>query len=310
MRRIRVPDRIGKKVRLDRFLAEQLPGVSRAHIQRGISGGNIRVNGERVKPHRFLRAGDVIAFSDPPLQSGRTVPERFDETALIHEEEHFAVVNKPTGVLVHPAPQSNEQTLCDWLRVHIPATAAVGNAGRPGIVHRLDRAVSGALLVAKTPEAFNALREAFRLRKVEKRYTAIVSGVLPNDEGVINFAIRRSKTAGRMASVPARERASKHAETRYRVRERLTHATRVDVRLITGRSHQIRVHFYALGHPVLGDSLYRAKEVPKVPLKRLYLHASALAFPLFGAVHGPFTAPLPESFTEILKALRQRPNFP
>lgn len=311
MHTLQVPEQ-ARGERLDRFLVNVLRTKSRSMIQKEISRGRIRLNDKLVTPHHFLKGGERItldAASAPPI----TTPNALGEVKMLFSDDDVAVIEKPAGLLVHPAKEKRERTLLDWLAEHIPETTRVGNPERPGIVHRLDRDVSGVLVVAKSAQGYQELIRAFKERHVEKIYTAIVAGRIERDEGVITFPIRRSRRGSRMAAVPhtrrpwkifARMIGARPAETHFTVLERLTHATLIEVRLITGRSHQIRVHFFASGHPVLGDPIYPAKEKPRAPLERIYLHATSLSFPLFGSLRGPFISQLPEPFERLLVAIR------
>ncbi|MFA6511835.1 MAG: RluA family pseudouridine synthase [Patescibacteria group bacterium] len=301
MQSINVPES-ARGERLDRFLVAQGFVGSRTQLQRTIARGEITVDEKPVPPHHFLKGGEIITIQEnapvPP-----TTPPHFKDIRLVHNDEHFAVIEKPTGVLVHPAKGTNEKTLLDWLAEHVPESAHVGTATRPGIVHRLDREVSGLLVVAKTQEGFDELHAAFHERRVKKSYIALLHGVIQKESGVITFHIRRSKTTGRMAAVPENDPEARSAETHYEVMRVFTHATQASIHIITGRSHQIRVHFYALGHPVIGDMVYHPKGISGIPAERLYLHAVELSFPFFGTLMGPYTSPLPEAFSRLMALL-------
>lgn len=299
---INVPEN-ARGERLDRFLTTQGVAESRAKLQKAIVHGAIRLNDKKVAPHHFLKGGERITIDEEQQIIPEKIPETFNEIRVVHEEKDFAVLEKPVGVLVHSAEGTHERTIVDWLAHNIPESAQVGEKIRPGIVHRLDRDVSGLLVVAKTQEGYEELHAAFRERRVKKQYTALVHGSLERENGEITFPIRRSKTAGRMAAVPQNDADARYAETRYRVLMRLINATLVDVTIITGRSHQIRVHFYALGHPIVGDPVYHRKEHTSLPAERLYLHATSLMFPLFGRTMGPYHSPPPEAFSRLIQRL-------
>jgi 23S rRNA pseudouridine1911/1915/1917 synthase len=190
------------------------------------------------------------------------------------------VIDKPAGLLVHPDAKTKTGTLIDWLLAHDPTIGKVGeDPVRPGIVHRLDREVSGLMVVAKSQRAYDDLKRQFAERKVEKRYLALVYGRVMKDEGDIKLRIARSTSQARMAARPAHEAEGRAAWTHYRVRERLRGATLLDLEILSGRTHQIRAHLQAIGHPVVGDALYAPKKIPPRPVaSRLMLQSVSLAF--------------------------------
>jgi 23S rRNA pseudouridine1911/1915/1917 synthase len=198
---------------------------------------------------------------------------------IIYEDENYLVINKPVGLLVHKAPGSAEPTLVDWLIKHDPKIKTVGDNPdlRPGLVHRLDKETSGVMVIAKTAAAFEDLKKQFAAREVKKEYRAWVYGKIAKDQGEINFSIERSKDQPRMAAKPTGQ-SGKAALTEYLVLERKPHLTLVRVRPQTGATHQIRVHFFALGHPVVGDPLYQIKRYKKQAVTRMLLHARSLGF--------------------------------
>lgn len=226
---------------------------------------------------------------------------------IIFENETVIVVEKPSGLLVHPTgalKNVDQPTLVDFLLARYPEIKNVGEDNtRPGIVHRLDREVSGLIVVARTQNAYQELKHQFQKRTVEKRYLALVHGVIKKDEGVINFPIGRSRGNGRMAARPAGE-SGREARTEFTVLKRFPFATLLEVRLLTGRSHQIRAHFFGYGHPLIGDSLYSAKR-PKLKRTpgRIFLHAATLAFDDLSSVRQSFTSPLPVELQSFLDAL-------
>jgi len=229
--------------------------------------------------------------------------EHKEEPRIIAELDEFAVIEKPAGLLVHPGPHpSDEPTLTDWILRRFPEAATVGDAPeiRPGIVHRLDRATSGVMLVARTQAGFDRLKVLFQARGIEKEYRAIAHGTLHPAAGRIDRPIGiRPRSVKRSVFS---DRMRKDAVTRYAVVEQLPTVADLAVFPETGRTHQIRVHLSSLGHPVVGDALYAPKrKVPAVP--RLMLHASALRFELDAARH-EYVAPAPPAFDELLEGLR------
>lgn len=299
--RITVPDESGGE-RLDRYLARTLQR-SRSSLQRLIKEGLVTVNGRAVIAHHPLRAQDVIVIAEPAL-------ERRHETltpTVIDETPEFLVLEKPAGLLTHPTPTRRETTLSDWIVERYPEVKEIGEHERPGIVHRLDRDVSGLLVVARTPVAFKHLQDEFRHRRVKKTYTALVVGSPQTEEGDIRFRIARSRRRrGRMAARPEHAE-GKEALTRFEVLERFRHTTLLAVHLVSGRTHQIRAHLFALGLPIVGDRLYKGKRsgADTPDPGRLFLHASKLGFSgLDGAWH-EYTSPLPASLSSLLDELRK-----
>ena len=200
------------------------------------------------------------------------------EIKKIYEDENILVVEKPAGLEVSSEKEKDEKTLVDWLVKKYPEISKVGpDPARPGIVHRLDKSASGLLLVAKTEAAFELLTKQFKERTVKKEYTVLVHGELTQDEGEIEFPIARANS-GRFAALPMGSDAGRLAITEYEVVKRFKNFTLLSVRIKTGRTHQIRVHLFALGYPVVGDNLYRSKKIKKPLLPRLFLHASKVIF--------------------------------
>jgi 23S rRNA pseudouridine1911/1915/1917 synthase len=290
--------------RLDRWLAGQVPELSRARLQALIDGGHVRLDGAVPKASRRLAGGEEIRLEIPPPAPETLVPEPIALT-VVYEDPDVLVIDKPVGMVVHPGAGHPTGTLAAAVLAHAPGTAGVGGPRRPGVVHRLDKDTSGLLVLAKTARAYDALTAQLVARTVTRRYRAIVHGRVTLNEGVVDAPIgRHPRDRTRMAVVPR----GKRAVTRYAILERFSHFTDLDVRLETGRTHQIRVHMASLGHPVAGDELYggRAGRRPvPVPLPGLALHAAKLAF-----VHPvtesrmEFASPLPARIESLLSHLR------
>ena len=269
--------------RLDTFLRGKFPAASRGAIQRLIEQGHITVNGQQTKPTHSPRAGEVIEVEWPEARPAEALPENIP-LDIIFEDDALLVLNKPAGLVVHPAAGNEEHTLVNALLHHCAGQlSGIGGVARPGIVHRLDKETTGCLVVAKNDETHVALSAQFAGRTVTKFYLAILCGVLPRDQGDIRAAIARHPThRKRMAVRDADE--GRAAHTGYRVLERLREATLVEVLLHTGRTHQIRVHFQHLGFPVAGDLTYgqrqtkRLAELTHYEAPRVLLHAHKLAF--------------------------------
>jgi 23S rRNA pseudouridine1911/1915/1917 synthase len=290
--------------RLDRWLAAHVPELSRARLQTLIEDGHVRLDGAVSKPSRRLAGGEQIRVDIPPPAPEMLAPEAI-ALSVLYEDDDILVIDKPVGMVVHPGAGHPTGTLAAAVLAHAPVTAGVGGPRRPGIVHRLDKDTSGLLVMAKTSRAYDSLTAQLAARSVTRRYRAIVHGRVTAAEGVVDAPIgRHPRDRVRMAVVPR----GKRAVTRYAVLERFAHFTYLDVRLETGRTHQIRVHMASLRHPVAGDELYggRAARTPlPVPLPGLALHAAQLAF-----VHPAsnrtmeFGSPLPPQMERLLSHFR------
>ena len=285
------PDPAAAGKRLDKYLAEKFPEVSRARLQGWIkqgyvklSGANGEANPERVKPRLLLTGEESIEVEWPATTAAAELQAQPEDIPIeiLYEDDDLVVVNKPAGMVVHAGAGVRRGTLVNALLHRIGQLASVGVPARPGIVHRLDRGTSGVLIVAKTDAAHLKLSEEFRLRQVEKRYLALVHGRLKSDHGTIGLPVARDRV--RRVRMTTRRREGREARTEYRVVRRLDGFTLVEAILHTGRTHQIRVHFSALGHPVVGDTLYGAPRQIRVgrttlpPLGRNFLHAALVRF--------------------------------
>lgn len=226
------------------------------------------------------------------------------EIKIIYEDDKFLVVEKPAGLEVASEKNKEEPTLVDWLLKKYPAIAKVGpDPSRPGIVHRLDKNASGLLVVAKTEAAFENLINQFKTRQVKKEYTVLVHGEVTQDEGRIEFPIARANS-GRFAAMPLGTDAGRLAITEYEVVKRVKNFTLLLARIKTGRTHQIRVHFFALGYPVVGDKLYRSRKIKEPLLPRLFLHASKIGFNNLNGEWREFESALPEELKFFLDSLK------
>lgn len=303
-------DRSYPSERLDAFLRRQFPALSRGAVQRLIEQGHITVNGKSTKATHTPRAGEVVRIEFPEAKPAEAQPEDIP-LDILFDDKSLLVLNKPAGIVVHPAAGNEEHTLVNALLHHCEGElSGIGGVARPGIVHRLDKETSGCLVVAKNDETHVALSAQFAGRTVEKFYLAIVCGIVPRDEGNIHAAIARHPTHRKRMAVHDDDD-GRPAHTGYRVIERLNHATLVEAELHTGRTHQIRVHFQHLGFPVAGDDTYGQRQTKKLAelthykAPRVLLHAHKLAFthPSTGK-KVKFTAPIPADMEEALKFLR------
>jgi 23S rRNA pseudouridine1911/1915/1917 synthase len=293
--------------RLDLYLASRLPDLSRTRIQELIDQGRVRVSERLARRAQRVMAGDTIEIEVLPRPSLRAAPEEISIDVL-YEDEDVIAVNKPAGMVVHAGAGATRGTLVNALLHHFGTLSTVGGNLRPGIVHRLDRGTSGAMIVARNDVAHRVLGEQFRSRAVKKTYIALLHGRLVRDAGTIERPITRDpQRRTRMTARLARGRA---AQTDWRVLLRLGNFTLVEAQPRTGRTHQIRAHFVAIGHPLVGDTLYgaprqvRAGGASLKPLGRVFLHAARLSFahPRTGAsieVRAPLDAGLRNYLNEL-----------
>ncbi len=297
-------------VRLDTFLRGKFPAVSRGAMQRLIEQGHVRINGEPPKLTHAPRAGEEIEVHWPEARAAEAQPEDIP-LDILFEDKSLIVLNKPAGLVVHPAAGHEEHTLVNALLHHCKGSlSGIGGVARPGIVHRLDKETSGCLVVAKNDETHLALSEQFAGRTVKKIYHALLCGEVPNESGEIHAAIARHPTHRKRMAVHD-DGDGRAAHTSYRVLEKLKCATHVEAQIHTGRTHQIRVHFQFLGYPVVGDETYGAKqnkllkERVNYAAPRVLLHAKNLCFihPRTGKLV-KFEAPLPKDFQAAIKFLR------
>jgi 23S rRNA pseudouridine1911/1915/1917 synthase len=295
--------------RLDTFLRAQFPAMSRGAIQRLIEQGDIRVEGNPVKPTHHPRAGEKIEIHWPAAKPATAQPQELP-LDILFEDADLLVLNKPPGMVVHPSAGHEESTLVNALLHHCAGQlSGIGGVARPGIVHRLDKETSGCLVVAKNDPTHLTLSAQFACREVEKVYHAIVCGTVSPEKGDIRASIARHPTHRKRMAVT--DGSGREAWTSYRVLERLRDATLVEADLHTGRTHQVRVHFKHLGFPIVGDATYgnrqnkRLTELTGYSAPRQLLHARKLAFkhPRTGERMN-FDAALPEDLQAALVALR------
>lgn len=301
-----VPE-LHEPTRLDKFLHSNLPQYSRASLQTAIRDGEVTVNGKKVSVHNWLHTGDSIAIKN--LAEPIKLSAKADSSViykLIAAEPDYLIVDKPAGLVVHPAPGVAEPTLVDGLLAKYPEITGVGeDALRPGIVHRLDREVSGLLVVARTPAMYEHLKKQFKDRTIDKEYIGLVIGNMAQPSGTIDFPLARSKrNHGKIAARTKTSADTRIAVTHYEVVKKYQQVTLLKLKLETGRTHQIRAHLAALGYPLVGDQLYRpAKLNFKATPGRIFLHAQNLLFTDLSGEPKTFTAPLPTDLEKFLNSL-------
>jgi 23S rRNA pseudouridine1911/1915/1917 synthase len=288
------------KLRLDRFLAEAFPEVSRARIQKDIKAGLVFVNGKKADEGKLVvRKGDKVEYD---YTAEEKLVAEFVDIKTVFENNDILIIDKPAGLVVHPAPGYKGPTLAAGLLHKYKDIKVIGEDEiRPGIVHRLDKDTSGVMLVAKSQKMFEHLKDAFQARTIKKQYLALLGGNLPNKHGFINTPVGKHPTDFRKMTT-LRPRDPKESVTEYTVLEQVDGYTLVRVNLHTGRTHQIRVHFSSIGYPIAGDTLYGKCKVPG--LERQFLHASQIEVQLPDGTWIEAGADLPTDLRQILKDLK------
>ena len=288
--------------RIDVFLAENMEDLSRSGVQKLIDEGMITLNGGKTKANYKLREKDIIDVTVPEVKEVEILPEDIP-LDILYEDADVIVVNKPQGMVVHPAPGHTSGTLVNALMFHCgDDLSGINGEKRPGIVHRIDKDTSGVLMIAKNDMAHQSLAAQLAEHSITRKYNAVVYNGFNEDEGTVNKPIGRNPQDRKKMAVT--EKHSRHAVTHYRVIERMEKFTLIEAQLETGRTHQIRVHMTYIGHPLLGDPVYGPKKQP-VSLEGQALHARVLGFihPRTGE-YMEFEAPLPPHFEALLERLR------
>lgn len=289
-------------LRIDRFLGSRLEQVSRSYLQKLVKEGAVLVNGKPVKSSYKVENGDWIRLEIPDAVEPEIEAEEMD-LDILYEDSDIILINKPKGMVVHPAAGHYSGTLVNGLMAHCKdELSGINGVMRPGIVHRIDMDTTGVLIVCKNDKAHNAIAEQLKVHSITRKYYAIVHGVLKENTGTVNAPIGRHPVDRKKMSI--NEKNGKEAVTHYRVLRRFRRFTFVECQLETGRTHQIRVHMASIGHPLLGDQVYGPAKVPFFGLQGQTLHAGVL-----GIIHPStgeymeFTAPLPDYFEAVLKKL-------
>jgi len=306
-------DKEDSGTRIDVFLASRLDLFSRAQIQKAIAGGSVHLNNLLVKAGQRLREGDQLVFEPPPVASYDVAPENIP-LDVVYEDSYLLVIDKPAGLVVHPAAGNYQGTLVHALLFHCQDLSGIGGVMRPGIVHRLDKGTSGLMVVAKTDAAHQGLAAQFKRHEVKKTYQALVYGDVKGEAGAIDAPVGRDTVDRKKMST--RTRRGKEARTSWQVGERYGAITLLQVDIETGRTHQIRVHLHHANHPIVGDAVYggasRVKALTNPLLKekvkmlnRPALHSSQLSF-THPVTSRPlsFSAPLPMDMSDLCDFLR------
>jgi len=300
-------------IRLDKFLVEKLKIKTRGEIQKLIEANLVLINDTKKSNHYALKEGETVEVKRVVKKKAEKFDEDyFKKIEVISETNDYLVLNKPAGLIVHGAPYIKEPTLADWLLKKYPRVKNVGeDRSRPGIMHRLDKEASGLLVIAKTNEMFFNLKKQFQDRKVEKKYEALVYGNVSKEGDKIDFRIKRATAGFRQAAVPddyVDEAGDlREAYTEFKVKKRFVNYTLLDVKIKSGRKHQIRVHFYAYGHALVGDNIYSTRTTKslnkKLKLGRIFLVSTKLSFVDLAGKKQTFSVPLPDELKNFLKTL-------
>ena len=293
----------GEASRLDAFLSAQLDGLSRSHIQKILKGGGVLVNGRPEKSSYRVAPGDQVELEVPEPEEPEILAEEMD-LDILYEDRDIILINKPKGMVVHPAAGHYSGTLVNGLMAHCREDlSGINGVLRPGIVHRIDMDTTGVLIACKNDFAHTSIAQQLKVHSITRKYYAIVHGVIREEEGTVNAPIGRHPTDRKKMSINTKN--GREAVTHYRVLQRFEKFTYVECQLETGRTHQIRVHMASIHHPLLGDTVYGPATCPVSGLQGQTLHAGVLGFihPRTGE-YMEFSAPLPEYFQELLKKLK------
>lgn len=298
-------------VRLDKFLAREFfsLGLTRGEIIRNINNGKVLVNGKKIKPSYIIKEGDEIEI-EVEKKINKLASNTNIKIEIIYEDENMIVIDKPAGISVHPGSAEQNDTLVNGLLAKFPEIENIHDqAGdsylRPGIVHRLDKETSGVMVIARNMKAFEELKNLFKIRKVSKKYIAIVYGTPEEKSGVIDKHIARAATYRKQVIASGKTKTLiRPAVTEYKVIKEFAGYSLVEVRPRTGRMHQIRIHMFSIGHPIVGDKLYKMKNIKEISAPRQMLHAEKIKFELFGKKYS-FISPRPEDFIKTENSLNK-----
>lgn len=296
------------KERLDKFLTENLQEQTRSQIKKQILTGCVFVNKEVASVHRWLKKDDCIEIKSDPKKNDKKAIPHILQPKIIEQTSDYLVIEKPAGLLVHPTAKRETDTLAAWLQDNFPQIEKIGDDPiRPGIVHRLDRDVSGLMVIALTNDSFDALKKQFQKRTTKKEYLALVHGAMQEMDGEINTPLERNKDTGLIRAqrvLPS----GKSAITLYQVVEKFINYTLIKVQIKTGRMHQIRAHLFSIGHSIVGDKLYQTKDLRKknktIDDARIFLHAHFLSFQDLNNIWQKYQSPLPKELKDFLTTIK------
>ena len=290
-------------IRIDKYLSDNMEDISRSYLQKLLKDKSITVNNKAIKANYKVQEGDMVSVFVPEPEEPNILPEEIP-LDILYEDDSLMVVNKPKDMVVHPSAGHTSGTLVNAVLFHCKGNlSGINGIMRPGIVHRIDKDTTGALLICKTDTCHRILAEQLKVHSITRRYRAVVQGNLKDDEGTVEGPIGRHTTDRKKMAINYKN--GKEAITHYRVLERFGNATYIECRLETGRTHQIRVHMASIGHPLLGDTTYGSSKNP-YHFQGQALHAMVLGFlhPVTNE-YMEFTAPLPEYFLKLLEKLRK-----
>jgi 23S rRNA pseudouridine1911/1915/1917 synthase len=293
--------------RLDRYLSQELSDLSRSRIQQLIEQGHVQINNLICTSKKInLKTGDLITLEIPTVQPLAIIAENIP-LDILYEDDELIIINKPAGLVVHPAPGHPDGTLVNAILAHCPNLPGIGGIQRPGIVHRLDKDTTGAIAIAKTDLAYQHLQAQLQAKTARREYLGLIYGVPKTETGSIDLPIGRNPQDRKRMAIVSIEDGGRNAITHWRVKERFGNYTLIHFQLETGRTHQIRVHSAKMGHPIVGDPIYSSGHSLGVNLPGQALHAWKLQLqhPVSGDLV-EVTAPLPRSFATLLEVLRRR----
>lgn len=293
--------------RLDRYLSQELSDLSRSRIQQLIEQGHVQINNLICTSKKInLKTGDLITLEIPTVQPLAIIAENIP-LDILYEDDELIIINKPAGLVVHPAPGHPDGTLVNAILAHCPNLPGIGGIQRPGIVHRLDKDTTGAIAIAKTDLAYQHLQAQLQAKTARREYLGLIYGVPKTETGSIDLPIGRNPQDRKRMAIVSIEDGGRNAITHWRVKERFGNYTLIHFQLETGRTHQIRVHSAKMGHPLVGDPIYSSGHSLGVNLPGQALHAWKLQLqhPVAGNLV-EVTAPLPRSFATLLEVLRRR----
>jgi len=299
-----------ERQRLDIFLTAQLTDITRSQIQKLVKAGRVTVNAKSAEVHHWLKANDLIEYvtakkeAKPAIDDGKKLVIRY-------EDDDVVVIEKPPGLLVHPTQRKEANTLIHLLLQLYPQLKKFNDPVRPGLVHRLDKDVSGLMIIALNEKSFINLKSQFQARTIDKRYTALVHGKVLKDVGEVTTKLQRDKKTGLTKAQSAKELLSDNDEAReaithYEIKDRFVNYTLLEIKLVTGRTHQIRAHMQSIGHSIVGDTLYVTGDIrkkKKIFLSRPFLHASSLKWQQLDGTEHQCKSPLPTDLKKFLTTL-------